>query len=81
MLTGTGTVMIVVEDINDHNPEFIQSRYRAEVAENSPVDIQVIKVTAIDNDADINALIRYLRTKRNLVLFAVMTVLTINNHY
>ena len=59
MLTGTGTVRIVVEDINDHNPEFLQSRYRAEVAENSPVDTQVVKVSAFDNDNDDNALIRY----------------------
>lgn len=58
ILTGTGTVMIFVEDVNDHSPEFSQSQYRSEVIENGPVGLFVTKVSAFDNDAGENAIIR-----------------------
>lgn len=58
MLSGTGTVLVVVQDINDHSPEFSQSRYRAEVMENAPVGTGVVKVLALDGDTGVNALIR-----------------------
>ncbi len=58
VLTGTGTVIVFVEDVNDHTPEFSQSRYRTDVIENGPVGVPVIKVSAFDNDAGDNALVR-----------------------
>jgi hypothetical protein len=58
VLTGTGTVLIFVEDINDHSPEFSQSQYRSDVVENGPIGLSVTKVSAFDNDSGENALIR-----------------------
>lgn len=58
MLTGSGTVIVFVEDVNDHTPEFWQSHYRAEITENEPVGSPVVKVSAVDLDVGANALIR-----------------------
>lgn len=49
---------ILVEDVNDHSPEFLMSDYRAQVMENAPVGTQVTRVSAIDKDAGINALLK-----------------------
>lgn len=59
VLTGTGTVTVVVEDINDHAPQFTQTKYLAEVAENVPVGTLALRLSAFDMDADDNARIRY----------------------
>lgn len=58
VLTGTGTVVVLVEDVNDHTPEFSQSHYRVDIVENGPIGLPVIKVSAFDNDAGVNALVR-----------------------
>lgn len=58
-LTGSGTVKIVVQDVNDHSPEFERQAYRATIAENSPVGSWVITPVAIDKDIGLNAKIRY----------------------
>ncbi|KAK2725567.1 cadherin-related tumor suppressor-like [Artemia franciscana] len=58
-LTGTGTVIINVKDINDHAPEFVQSFYQANVEENTPVGSSVMQVSAVDPDDGLNSLVRY----------------------
>ena len=60
VLTGTGTVIVIVQDVNDHNPEFSQSHYRAEAMENAPSGTGVVQVFATDGDAGANSLIRYI---------------------
>lgn len=59
MLTGTGTVTIIVEDVNDHAPQFTQTKYLAEVLENVPVGTPALRLAAFDVDADDNARITY----------------------
>lgn len=58
-LTGTGTVRIVVRDINDHSPEFKRQSYRATVMENSQIGTWVLTVVATDKDEGLNSKIRY----------------------
>ena len=56
---GTGTVYVIVEDINDHTPIFDNDVYEFSLKENSPIGHQVAQVEAIDKDADENGQITY----------------------
>lgn len=58
-LTGTGTLRIVVQDINDHSPEFKRQSYYATIKENSPMGTWVLTAMASDKDIGLNAKIRY----------------------
>lgn len=58
-MTGTGTVRVIVQDVNDHTPEFKRQAYRATIAENSPSGTWVLTPVAMDKDAGLNAKIRY----------------------
>ncbi|XP_068212828.1 putative neural-cadherin 2 [Palaemon carinicauda] len=44
------TVTIIVKDINDNPPIFINGSMFAEVQENGPIDLSVIKISALDAD-------------------------------
>jgi protocadherin Fat 4 len=57
-LTGSGTVRVVVQDVNDHSPEFGLQAYSASVRENMPPGTPVLQPIATDKDADLNAKIR-----------------------
>lgn len=58
-LTGSGTVRVIVQDVNDHSPTFERQSYTAAIMENTPVGSTVIQPVATDLDADLNAKIRY----------------------
>ncbi|CAH1977280.1 unnamed protein product [Acanthoscelides obtectus] len=58
-LTGTGTVRIIVQDVNDHSPEFKRQSYYGTVSENSPIGTWVLTPVATDGDIGLNAKIRY----------------------
>ncbi|XP_044747791.1 cadherin-related tumor suppressor [Coccinella septempunctata] len=58
-LTGTGIVKIIVQDVNDHSPEFKRKSYHATISENSPIGSWVLTPSAVDKDADLNAKIKY----------------------
>lgn len=58
-MTGTGTVRVIVQDMNDHSPEFERQSYRASVAENRPAGTEVLQPVAHDQDVGANARIRY----------------------
>ena len=53
-LTGTGTVYVIVEDVNDHTPLFDNDFYDFELMENSPVGHRVAQVEAIDKGQKIS---------------------------
>ncbi|XP_054573931.1 protocadherin beta-7 [Eptesicus fuscus] len=57
--SGTALVRIQVVDINDNVPEFVQSLYKVQVPENSPVGSLVVSVSARDLDAGSNGEIVY----------------------
>ncbi|KAJ8984353.1 hypothetical protein NQ317_003500, partial [Molorchus minor] len=58
-LTGTGTVRVIVQDVNDHSPEFKRQAYHATVPENSPIGTWILTPIATDKDVGLNAKIRY----------------------
>uniref|UniRef100_A0A2K5Q3N5 Protocadherin beta 7 n=1 Tax=Cebus imitator TaxID=2715852 RepID=A0A2K5Q3N5_CEBIM len=57
--SGTALVRIMVVDINDNAPEFVQSLYKVQAPENSPVGSMVVSVSARDLDTGINGEIAY----------------------
>nr|XP_014705693.2 protocadherin beta-7 [Equus asinus] len=57
--SGTALVRILVLDINDNVPEFVQSLYKVQVPENSPVGSLVVAVSARDLDTGSNGEINY----------------------
>lgn len=50
-MTGTATVTIVVTDINDHVPKFIEEWCGARVPESTNEDAPILEVRAVDPDA------------------------------
>ncbi|XP_057365539.1 cadherin-23-like isoform X1 [Daphnia carinata] len=55
--TASGTMTIILEDVNDHDPIFIQPFYRRSVAENSKRGAPILTLSA--DDADLNRSITY----------------------
>ncbi|XP_054886595.1 protocadherin Fat 2-like [Poeciliopsis prolifica] len=53
------SVSIQVQDVNDNQPMFDASPYRAFLAENMPAGTTVIQVTANDPDTDTNGMVTY----------------------
>lgn len=63
-LRGEMTVNITIQDVNDNQPIFNQSRYFAVVPENATVGTSVLQVFATDNDAGENGQIEYSINRR-----------------
>lgn len=57
-LTGTGTINIIVDDINDNVPTFASNMYFTAIPEDAPTGTDVLLVNASDADAATNAVIR-----------------------
>ena len=67
-LSGTLTVDLVVTDINDNSPSFINASYEIAVEETTPVNSTLLVVEALDADSGDNGHISYgftSRTQRN----------------
>ncbi|XP_067890511.1 protocadherin Fat 4-like [Heterodontus francisci] len=58
-LTGSGTIKIIVDDLNDNTPAFDQSLYTVTVSEAAPVGVTVLTIHAFDPDAGENGKISY----------------------
>lgn len=58
-LTGTGTATILVTDVNDHAPVFLQRIYTAFVSENASINTEVAVVSAMDRDEGENAMVTF----------------------
>ncbi|XP_064481266.1 protein dachsous-like [Ornithodoros turicata] len=63
-LKGSMTVNITIQDVNDNQPIFNQSRYFATVAENATVGTSVLRVFATDADAGENGQVHYSINRR-----------------
>ncbi|XP_035240204.1 protocadherin Fat 4 [Anguilla anguilla] len=58
-LTGTATVLILVDDLNDNRPAFARDALSAAVYEDVPVGTVIATVTALDPDDGVNGQVRY----------------------
>ncbi|XP_012862492.1 protocadherin Fat 4 [Echinops telfairi] len=58
-LTGTGTINVIVDDINDNVPTFASKMYFTTIPEDAPTGTDVLLVNASDADATANAVISY----------------------
>lgn len=63
-LRGEMTVNITIQDVNDNQPVFNQSRYFATVPENATVGTPILQVFAIDSDAGENGQVEYSINRR-----------------
>ncbi|XP_067849588.1 protocadherin Fat 4 [Heptranchias perlo] len=59
VLTGTGTITLIVDDVNDNVPTFASKTYRAIIPEDAPTGTDVLLVNSTDADEGSNAVISY----------------------
>lgn len=70
-MTGTGTVRVIVQDMNDHSPVFERQSYRTTVEENLPIGTTVLAPNASDKDAGLNAKLRFSLLGENFDSFRI----------
>ncbi|XP_045768746.1 protein dachsous [Maniola jurtina] len=58
-LSSTATLLVTVLDVNDNEPIFDQSFYNVTVSENEAVGSCILKMSAIDPDCGVNAIVNY----------------------
>lgn len=63
-LRGEMTVNITIQDVNDNQPVFNQSRYFATVPENATIGTSILQVRATDDDAGENGEVEYSINRR-----------------
>ncbi|XP_024116845.1 protocadherin Fat 4 isoform X2 [Oryzias melastigma] len=58
-LSGTGTVTVLVDDVNDNVPVFSSSTFHTFIAEDAPTGTDVLLVNSSDADVGINGAVSY----------------------
>ncbi|XP_050668610.1 protein dachsous isoform X2 [Leptidea sinapis] len=58
-LSATATLLVTVLDVNDNEPIFDQSFYNVTVLENEAVGSCILKMSAMDPDCGVNAIVNY----------------------
>ena len=59
LFKGTANVHIIVTDVNDNKPRFLQSNYEKSILENVRPGTRVLEVSAVDDDEGSNKAIIY----------------------
>lgn len=59
IFSAEASVHIKIMDVNNNQPEFISDSYSAYIAEDAAIGENVLKVSAVDKDTDINAELTY----------------------
>ena len=70
-MTSHRSLLVAVEDVNDHAPEFVQSLYVGELIEKNYVGASVVQVTAVDADVGDNGRVTYALSGAGADKFAV----------
>ncbi|XP_057207887.1 protocadherin Fat 4 isoform X2 [Triplophysa rosa] len=68
---------VLIEDVNDHNPEFIQSFYNITIHEDVPRGTSLLKVHARDRDDGLNGEVRFHISETGFVMDSVLGVLSV----
>ncbi|CAB1337314.1 unnamed protein product [Coregonus sp. 'balchen'] len=64
-LSGTGTVTVLVDDVNDNVPVFTSSTFHTTIPEDAPTGTDVLLVNSSDADVGLNGIISYSLTGGN----------------
>jgi len=67
--TGSLSINLTIDDVNDNSPQFDNATYLVRVPENAPVGAQLVRLRATDADAGANALLQYKFTTRSQNLY------------
>lgn len=57
-LTGTGTIHVLVDDVNDNEPVFDDDEFSTFISEDDPIGTIFARITATDKDVGVNGQIR-----------------------
>lgn len=57
-LSGTGTVTVLVNDVNDNVPVFTASTFHTTIMEDAPTGTDVLLVNSSDADVGVNGIVR-----------------------
>jgi len=55
----TADIDVVVSDVNDNSPKFLEASYSAHVSEDAVVGSPVLTISAVDEDVGLNGRVRY----------------------
>lgn len=70
---------VLIEDVNDHNPEFHQSFYNLTIYEDVPRGTSLLRVHARDGDVGLNGELRFHISETGFVIDSVLGVLLVMN--
>jgi len=70
----SATVTIMIDDINDHSPRFVQSVYSATMSESLTRGASIISVSATDRDIGSNAKLVYTLHERDREHFYISSI-------
>ncbi|XP_039630288.1 protocadherin alpha-7-like isoform X18 [Polypterus senegalus] len=79
-LSSYKTAVVNVLDVNDNNPRFLQNPYVFYIMENNTPGASILSVSAVDEDANENALITYYLRESEAVDKSVVPFLSINSN-
>lgn len=76
-LSSLMNLTVLVEDVNDHNPEFTQSSYSLSVYEDVPRGTSLLKVGASDQDIGPNGLVRFSISESGFMVDSVLGIVLV----
>ncbi|XP_039630308.1 protocadherin alpha-4-like isoform X36 [Polypterus senegalus] len=79
-LSSYETVLVNVLDVNDNHPRFLQDPYVFFIEENNTPGAAIFTISAVDADANENALITYYLKENEVLDKPVVPFLSINSH-
>ncbi|XP_077064211.1 protocadherin Fat 4 [Siphateles boraxobius] len=76
-LSSSMNLTVLIEDVNDHDPEFIQSSYNLSVYEDVPRGTSLLKVNASDKDIGLNGQVRFFVSESGFIVDSVLGVVSV----
>ncbi|XP_051790039.1 protocadherin alpha-13-like isoform X46 [Erpetoichthys calabaricus] len=79
-LSSYKTVLVIVLDVNDNNPKFLENPYVFFVEENNKPVVSIFTISAVDEDTNENALITYYLWENEAAENQMVPFLSINSN-